>query len=202
MSVIALGRPHRLLLLLLPLAGLFASVPADAGLKYAIDTRTGSIDFAVGHLGLFTSHGQFRHFDAALIIDQAHPDQTQIDVAVDAASVDMPWQEGADMLRSAAFFDVVHHPDLHFRSTSVAALAPDRYVVSGLLEIRGVTQPIILEARLTGRENDAGGAPVSADFVVSGRLSRAAFGMVSEQTFISDTVVITIHARVALAHAG
>jgi len=188
--------------LLLPLAGPLGAPAALAARQYAIDPRHGSIEFSVGHLGLFTSHGRFRQFGADLTIDPTHPEQTRIDVTVDAASVDMPWQDAADLLRSAEFFDVARYPDVRFHSTSVTVTAADRYAVGGLLEMHGVIRPVTLTARLTGRQDDAGGQPLSADFVVSGQLSRAAFGMVNEQGFVSDAVGITIHVRIALGGAG
>ena len=52
------------------------------------------------------------------------------------------------MLRSADFFDVARYPELRFHSTSVTALAADHYVVNGMLELRGVTQQLVLDARL------------------------------------------------------
>jgi polyisoprenoid-binding protein YceI len=202
------GRLTRRSALMLPLAVL-ATVPfaqaapvAQAARRYAIDKRYGSIEFSVTHLGLFSSHGRFRSFGADLSIDRAHPESTRVEVSIDAGSVEMPWEEGAAMLRSADFFDVTNHPAVHFNSTAITVLAPDHYRVSGLLEIRGVTRPIELDARLTRHQDDAAGEPVSADFVVSGTLSRAAFGMVSQRTFISDTVRLSINARIALADAG
>lgn len=199
---------RRRLAALLPLAALLRAPAAraapvmQAARRYAIDKRYGSIEFSVSHLGLFTSRGTFRDFTADLVIDRAHPEQTSVDVLIDAASVQMSWQDGAAMLRSADFFDVARYPDVRFRSTSIVVLGPDRYGVNGLLQIRGVTRPVELEARLLQRHDDPAGEPVSADFDVSGKLSRAAFGMVSERTFISDTVHLMIRARIALADAG
>ncbi len=179
---------------------------ASAGNRYALDPRYSTIEFSVRHLGLFASQGRFRRFVATLVIDEAHPERTSIAVDVDAASVDMAWQDAADMLRSPDFFDVRRHPDVKFTSAAVEAIAPGRYRIGGLLEIRGVVQPATLNAILTNRGPDAaaGGAEVT-DFVVTGGLRRSAFGMVAEPAFISDNVDITIHARIALAatpHAG
>ena len=179
---------------------------ASAGNRYALDPRYSTIEFSVRHLGLFASQGRFRRFVATLVIDAAHPERTSIAVDVDAASVDMAWQDAADMLRSPDFFDVRRHPEVKFTSTAVEAVGADRYRIGGVLEIRGVARPVTLNAVLTNRGPDAaaGGAEV-ADFVVTGGLRRSAFGMVADPAFISDHVNITIRARIALAaapHAG
>ena len=89
---------------LLALVPVFVIPPARAESLYTIDQRFGSIEFTVGHLGLFTSHGRFTKFDATLTIDPVHPERTRIVVEVNAVSVDMPWQDGVAMLRSAVDF--------------------------------------------------------------------------------------------------
>jgi polyisoprenoid-binding protein YceI len=184
-------------LLVVLTAGLLALPSARAEALYKFDQRAGSIEFSVGHLGLFTSHGRFTKFDASLIMDLQHPERTRIVVDVDAVSVDMPWQDAAAMLRSAEFFDVQHYPQVSFRSTAIESASPDRYRIRGLLEIRGIKQPIVLDAKLLGRHPGSQGGEV-ADFVASGQLKRSAFGMTADAAFISDTVSLNIAVRIQL----
>lgn len=193
--------PGRRRFLALPLIAILAASPAWSAERYSLDQKVASIAFSVSHLGLFSSQGRFRRFDASLLLDIRHPERTRVSVAVDAASVDMPWQEGAAMLRSTDFFDVRQYPWIRFTSTSVEAVAPDRYVVRGRLALRGVTQPLVLHATLADPDQQAG----VADFVATGTLQRSAFGMTADAPLISDTVRITIDARIRLAgtvHAG
>jgi polyisoprenoid-binding protein YceI len=180
---------------------LLAAAPARAQSHYAIDPRFGSITFTVADLGMFHSEGRFGQFDAELAIDPAHLERTQISVDVAAGSVEMAWQDAAKMLRSPEFFDVVQHPHIRFASTGVEQVGPQTYRVRGQIEIRGVTQPLSLTATLLDRRADQERGGESADFVVSGKLSRAAFGMVAERLFISDNVDISIHARIRLVDA-
>jgi polyisoprenoid-binding protein YceI len=119
-------------------------------------------------------------------------------VDVDATSVDLPSQEATTMLQSPDFFNVRQYPAVHFKSTSVETVAPDRYLVRGQIEIRGVTQPLILDAKLVGRHRDPSRGADVAEFVVTGTLQRSAFGMTANKTFISDKVAITIRARIQL----
>ena len=173
--------------------------------RYSLDQHVGSIAFSVGHLGLFSSHGEFHRFTATLALDRVHPERTTIAVDVDARSIDMAWQDGADKLRSPAYFDVRDYPDVRFTSVSVAQDGPDSYAINGRIEIRGVTQPLSLEAKLVGRPMLAGQDAQTADFVVTGHLKRSAFGMTADPLFISDNVDITIAAHIELdqpRHAG
>lgn len=199
-------RAWRRMALALPVAALLAAAPACAEQAYSLNQKFGRIEFSVSHLGLFSSEGTFDRFNANLILDAEHPERTRISVDVSAASIDMPWQDGSAMLRSPDFFDAQHYPDVRFMSTSVEAVAPGRYAIRGLIEIRGVTRPLVLDAKLVRRHHpDAAHGAGVAEFVVTGHLSRSAFGMTADEMFISDEVGITIDARIdlgRLAHAG
>ena len=174
--------------------------------RYALNPRVSTIAFSVSHLGMFASQGEFRRFSATLDIDQAHPERTRVVADVDAASLDMAWAEAGDMLRSAEFFDVRRFPRVQFTSTAVVPMDADRYRVTGVMQLRGVSRPVALEAKLTYRGPSAadGGIEV-ADFVITGVLHRSEFGMTADRVFISDAVRITINARIEAAdphHAG
>lgn len=189
------------------LVALLAATPwlapsARAQRLYSIDQHYGGIEFIVGHLGLFTSHGMFDRFIGRLIIDPQHPERTRIDVKVEAGSVSMPWNDAASMLRSADFFDALHYPEIRFQSTTVEPLGPDHYRILGQLRIRGVTRPQTFDAVLVDRHADAARGSDVADFVVSGQVKRSTFGMVADRVFISDTVEIRIHARIVLDFAA
>ena len=191
--------------LLLTLLAMATTVPARAGALYTIDRRSGRIEFTVGHLGLFSSRGEFTQFDSELMIDPDHPERTTVAVVIHVGSVSMSWQDAAELLRSPEFFDAAHHPDARFTSTKVVPVSVDHYAVRGTLELRGVTRPVQLDARLTDRHFDAATQSEVADFVVQGQVQRSAFGMTAESMFISDKVEINILARLILlepAHAG
>jgi len=166
---------------------------------FEIDQRYASIEFSVDHLGLFTSHGDFQRFMGTLAIDPARPDLTTIKVKIDARSVDMDSADGLTMVRSPDYFDVADHPSIAFQSTGVAVTGPDHYRIMGMIEIRGVSRPMTLEAVLAGRDKTPAG-PLS-EFIVDGTINRGEFGMVADRTFVSDTVQVHIRARIALDHA-
>jgi polyisoprenoid-binding protein YceI len=192
---------RRRLLLLLVLA-LCGALPGRAWAQrqgvFQIDQRFGSIAFSVDHLGLFTSHGGFQRFMGTLAIDPARPELTTITVKIDAQSVDLDSPEGLSMVRSPDYFDVAEHPVILFRSTGVAVTSPDHYRIAGTIEIRGVTRPMQLDAVLTGQDKTPAG-PVS-EFAVDGTINRGEFGMVADQSFVSEIVQVHIRARIALDH--
>jgi polyisoprenoid-binding protein YceI len=171
---------------------------AVASDTYVINQTFGDIAFKVHHLGLFSSSGTFRQFSGQLTIDEAHPENTRVTVTIDTGSVAMAWQNAAAMLRSPPYFDVARYPDARFTSTRVVAEGPDSYDVDGLLQLRGVTRPLVLHAALVGKHPGPQPGEEIADFVVTGTLHRSRFGMVADATFISDRVDLRIDARVRL----
>ena len=198
-AVVAAGRTALLSVLL-------AAGPANAGSPgvdqtFSLDQRFSSIDFSVRNLGLFASEGAFRRFQTRLVLNNSHPERTKISVAVDAGSVDMSWHEAAEMLRSAEFFDVQRYPEVRYQSSSVQELAPGHFTIRGLIQIRGVTQPLTLQAELTKQSQDLSDHSQIDDFVVHASLRRSAFGMTADKVFISDNVNIIIKARLKLPQA-
>jgi polyisoprenoid-binding protein YceI len=196
-----LGGLLRKLLLVLPLACVCAPNPGHAEERYAIDQRFGEIEFSVDHIGLFTSHGEFRHWDGNLSLDPSTPEQLRVDVSIDANSIAMAYEDGAAILRSPPFFDVANYPEIHFTSIAVVPVSPNHYVIRGQLEIRGITQPQELDATLLGRHVDTALHAEVADFAITGTLKRSMFGMIADGMFISDTVNILIRAHIKLANA-
>jgi polyisoprenoid-binding protein YceI len=185
------------------LAGFAAPAAAADRLEvYQIDQRFGDISFAVRNLGLFATRGEFRRFAGELAIDEAHPEQTRIAVTIDCRSVDMSWAEAASMLRSPPYLDIADHPESRFTSTKVVSTAPDRFTIEGVLQLRGVSRPVVLAAALLGRHKAPEPGAEIAEFAVTGKLRRSEFGMTADRLFVSDQVELQIHARVRLEESG
>ena len=189
----ASGSVPRRSLLLAPALWLLPR-PAPAAVLYAIGPGQGSIGFAVSDMGLFTCRGQFMRFSARLALDPGNPGGCRIAADVDADSLDTPWPQAAAMLRSPAFFDVARFPRIRFRSTGVAPIAPGRFRVHGVLEMRGMSRPLVLAGALASPPSDAG----AAEFALQGQLRRSAYGMVADPVLVGDQVTLAIRARLRL----
>jgi polyisoprenoid-binding protein YceI len=185
--------------LVLALLGLPAV--ARAADRYVINQTFGDIGFTVKHLGLFSSQGGFQRWDGTLTIDPDQPERSQVDVAIHAGSVFMPWEDATALLRSPPYFDVADYPEIHFTSSFIQQIATNHYLVHGLLRLRGVTQPQDFDATLIDRRIDPVQKSEIADFLVAGTLRRSLFGMTADTVFISDTVAVVIRTRLRLGEA-
>lgn len=106
-------------------------------------TRT-TVEFEVQHLwGLHTVRGRFGSFDGAYIVGSGG---SEIELTIDAASIDTGIAARDRHLRSADFFDVDEHPQVRFRSTRVTGLGNGDVHVSGELRAAGMTVPLAFDA--------------------------------------------------------
>ena len=120
--------------------------------RWTADPSRTTVEFAVDHLwGLHTVRGRFDRFDGSYVVGPAGP---EIELTIDAASVDTGNAARDKHLRSWDFFDVVLHPQVRFTSTHVTGMGNGHVHVSGELEAAGTRVPLAFDAsvRLIGGE--------------------------------------------------
>ena len=84
---------------------------------WTVDPTRTKVEFEVEHFwGLHTVRGRFRRFDGVYFLGPAGP---EIELTIDAGSVDTGNSARDRHLRSADFFDVDEHPQVRFTSTQV-----------------------------------------------------------------------------------
>jgi polyisoprenoid-binding protein YceI len=95
--------------------------------------------------------GCFRRFDGVYVVGTAGP---EIELTIDAASIDTGISARDRHLRSADFFDVDEHPQVRFTSTQVTGIGNGQVRVSGELDVAGTSVPLAFDAsvRMIGAE--------------------------------------------------
>ena len=151
-----------------------------------VDSAHSRVEFAAKQLGVATVRGAFKEFEGTLDLDAGRACGT-----VKTASVDTRNGRRDKHLRSADFFQVMEHPELHFESTEIRPLAEDNFEIEGDLTIRGVTNPIVLAAELQGSETDRWGNGRIALKVV-GELDRFDWGVTFGRVLVSARVKIQL----------
>lgn len=170
--------------LLLPLATPSAraadTVPAG---RYTLDRSHASLLFSVDHLGFSHYTARFRRFDATLQFDPAKLAAARVEVTVDATSIETDYPDPAKLdfnaqLQGADWLDAKAHPTLTYRSRRVVPSGDGKFRIEGELTLRGITRPVVLEARYNG---GYAGHPMDPHarigFSATGRLRRSEFGM-------------------------
>jgi polyisoprenoid-binding protein YceI len=142
---------------------------------WVLDPMHTRIGFAARHLGINLVRGRFETFEGSIEIPGDLSSLTASGV-IDAGSLTTHLAMRDDHLRSAAFFDVEHHPEISFRTVGVTPLGGEHTKVAGEITIRGVTRPISLEVEAHGTAVDQYGNE-RVGFAATGTLRRTDFGM-------------------------
>ncbi len=157
-------------------------VPAGA---YTLDKAHTSILFRVDHIGFSMYTARFLRFDATLDLDPKNPQAASLSATVDAASIetDYPDPETVDfnaMLQGPEWLDAAAHPQITFKSTAIVMTGADTAKVTGDFTLRGVTRPLVLDAKFNGGYK---GLPpydpqARIGFSARGKLKRSDYGFV------------------------
>jgi polyisoprenoid-binding protein YceI len=127
--------------------------------RWELDPTHSALEFVARYAVFTLVRGRFTSFSGTAVLDPLHLAATQIDVDIDASSVDTAMPQRDAHLRSEEFFDIERHPRISFRSEGAMVLAAGRYTVHGELTIRGITQPVRLDVDVFGRAPDVLGNP-------------------------------------------
>jgi polyisoprenoid-binding protein YceI len=91
--------------------------------------------------------GRFERFDAHIRLDPLQPSQCALDVTVDLLSAGTGDTERDTALAGPDFFETARFPQATFAARNCRPLGPQRYEVTGRLELRGVTRDVRLALR-------------------------------------------------------
>lgn len=181
-------RPLRAAALLAVAAWLAASAAAraDPG-ALRVDADLTRARFAVEYLGIAKAHGRFGRTSGTIDVD-AQQKVERIDLAIDTDSVDMGWDLRDAFVRSEVMFDVQRFPRMRFRSTQVSYEGARLVGVAGDLTLRGVTRPVRLDVARVECAIRPDDGREACGAMVTGRISRRAFGMGFAYPLIGDEV--------------
>jgi len=170
-----------------------AVVPAPG--VYDLDQAHSSVEFIARHLMISKVRGRFGTFEGAVHVAEV-PEESSVEVTIDASSVDTSQDQRDEHLRSADFLDVEHYPTLTFKSTSVA-LDGDDWNVAGDLTVRGTTRPVVLAVEFDGANTTPWGTQ-AVGFSASTEIDREEFGLTYNQALEAGGVVVGKKVRIEI----
>ena len=127
---------------------------------YAFDPAHTEIAFVARHM-LSKVRGTFEGASGTIVIGDG-PDDSSVEVELDAASITTGTQMRDDHLRSGDFLLAEEHPKLTFRSTGVRITGERTFDLTGDLTIKGITKPVTLHATYLGWGPNPQGTPMVA----------------------------------------
>jgi polyisoprenoid-binding protein YceI len=158
---------------------------------WQIDPNHTASQFSVRHLGISTVRGQFMKTTGTVTYDPADVSKTQIDVTIDAASVDTRVQMRDNDLRSPHFLEVEKYPTITFKSKKAESAGQGKLKVTGDLTIHGVTKEVVLDIDGPSAPMSAmGGMRMGAEATT--KINRKDFGVNGAPGAVGDDIQITL----------
>jgi polyisoprenoid-binding protein YceI len=176
---------------------LAATAPAADPMRYGLDTGASEVAFEVD-MGRSPIRGRMPVTKADLILDFDRAAGSRVRVTLDAAGARMSFPFATQAMQGPSGLNTALHPAIRFESTRVTAEGQGARI-DGRLTVRGITRPVILQARIYRPKGTAPGDRRQLSIRLTGRLSRAAFGATGFSDLVGDEVRLDILARIRLA---
>lgn len=172
--------------------GAEAAAKVAAG-TYTVDTDHTQIAWGINHLGFNVYYGIFGGTTGTLTLDPAKPASASVSLTIPVDKVTTTSEKLNAHLKSADFFDTAKFPTATFKSTGVVVDGL-KAKITGDLTIKGITKPVVLDARFTG----AGPNPMSkietVGFEASATIKRSDYGITYALPVLGDEVSLHITA--------
>jgi polyisoprenoid-binding protein YceI len=160
-----------------------------------------TVEFNAKHMMVTTVRGRFNKFTAVADFNEQDPEKSEVDVTIEAASVETNSEQRDGHIKSPDFLDVANYPTITYKSKKVEKIGDDHYNVLGDLTIHGVTREVPLDVTFEGEGKTPYNKRIAA-FTAKTSISRKDFGLnwnVPLETgglLVSDKVGIDIEAQV------
>lgn len=149
-----------------------------------LDSDRSYAEFGVRVMWMFEVKGRFDKVEGLVNVDRFHS-RADVDVRVDAATVQMDDPKREEWVRSSEFFDVERYPQIRFVSDPFPLQRLESGGdLSGALTVRGITKPIRFTLLPALCDTPAYDCAVEAE----GFIHRSEFGMRSKRALLSDKV--------------
>lgn len=175
------------------------AAPAGAApVPYAYDPEGSAVGFEAD-FGQTVLRGRMPVDGITVAIDFDRVSASHVTVTLDAGAAAMNNPFATQAIKGDSVLAAKAHPQIRFASTRVAGRSDGHVAVTGTLTIRGVTREVTLDAVLY---RPPGSDPTARDdlkILITGAVSRAAFGATGFADMVGDTVRLKILAHIRRA---
>ena len=162
------------------------ALPADAQAPRKIDRAKSSIRFVTKQMNV-PVEGQFKRFDATVAFDPSKPEATKAEFEVDVTSIDLGNAEGETEAKRKVWLNVDAFPKAKFVAESVKPAGPGKFVATGPLTIKGLSQPITAPFTLV---DAAGVRTVEGQFTMKRLPFKIGEGPWADTDTVADEVLV------------
>jgi len=135
---------------------------------YTVDGVHSSIGFAIRHLMISTTRGEFTDYTGEIQFDSQDLSSFSVDIAIEAKSINTRNEKRDGHLMSAEFFDVETYPTLEFKGKQLVKNG-DGYDLTGDLTIKAVTKEVTIPITIAGpiQRKDGEAIGLSGEIIIN-----------------------------------
>ena len=172
--------------------GLFTLAILVSGLAFSqatwtIDKAHSNIGFAVTHMVISETEGEFENFEASVIAENDDFHDAQVQFTADVNSINTDNQKRDEHLKSDDFFSAAKYPQIKFNGKLVKN--GDQYELVGDFTMRDVTKKVKFPVTYNGSIKDPYGN-TRAGFKINGLINRKDYGLKWSATMETGGLVV------------
>lgn len=172
-------------------AGAMAAWDVPSG-EYGLDKTHAYITISYSHLGFSNPHVGFDSFDVNLTADSENPENSKVEVLIDATSVNSRVESFNGHLNGKNFFDTANFPAIIFKSTSIKSTGENSFNVTGDLTIKDITKPVTLAATINKAADHPMRKVPTIGVSATAKVSRSEWGLSRAVPNVGDEVTLMI----------
>ena len=130
------------------------SVSYSRETSFEVDEKESKVGFMVKHKITKDVYGGFRNVEGNVTFDKEENSIVNVEAKIDVNSIDTGNSKRDRHLKSPDFFDANNFPFIIFESSDVKKLENGKYIVTGLLTMRGITKNITLRGERKKNTNN------------------------------------------------
>lgn len=158
---------------------LLAALVVLAGISYGqstwvIDKAHSNIGFAVSHMVISETEGNFKDFEASVISSKEDFDGAEVEFKAQVASIDTDNTKRDEHLRSDDFFNAEKFPQIKFKGK--LKKNGNKYQLVGDFTMRDVTKKVTFDVNYNGTVKDPWGN-IKSGFKIKGTVNRQEYGL-------------------------
>lgn len=185
---------HAMRLIFTLLLCLTATLSMAAPQAYRLDTARSIVGFSYDFEGS-PNQGKMPVKSADITLDLENLPASRVRVTLDAAAARAGFLFATQAMKDAKVLNTRAFPEITFRSTSITGdLTAAK--VQGNLTVRGVTRPVTLTAGLYRQRGTAPDDRRNLAVLLTGQISRSAFGATGYAGMVGDTISLRILAQI------
>lgn len=177
----------------------FASASMFAQTTWKVDQMHSFLTFSVKHLGISFVEGKFDQYEGTFTSNKADLTDGKFDFTIQAKSINTGVSMRDDHLRTNDFFNTDKFPTISFTTKSIKKVSETKYVLDGILTIRGIAKPVKFDLVYGGLLKDDGQGNQKMGFQATTTINRFDFDVAYDPSGQAIAKDVTINVNLEFA---